>query len=67
MSTPDQERDPPIRSTYNKVLRIFENAGLSDTDLLTVFDMLDDHIAETRRFILESRKADDCWDEGPAQ
>jgi len=64
MNTPEQERDPPIRSTYNKVLSVLDHAGLSDIELLTVFDMLDDYMAETRKFITESRKADDCWGEG---
>lgn len=65
MNVPEQERDNEIRSVYEKVLQVLNEADLGDTKLLTVFDMLEDHFGETRKYITECRKEDNCWDEGP--
>jgi hypothetical protein len=64
VAIPEQERDNPIRSTYEKVLQVLNEAELGDTSLLTVLDMLEDHFDETRKAITDSRKEDNCWDEG---
>jgi hypothetical protein len=47
---------------YERIVRVIEKveAELSDTDILTVFDLLEERFDGTRKFILESRKRDDC-------
>jgi predicted XRE-type DNA-binding protein len=61
MAVPEAERHNAIGAAYSSVLEALSNAGLGDTDFLTVLDKLEEFIEASRKSIVKSQREDNCW------